>query len=228
MSECAITLMDNSEWTRNGDYVPTRFSAQTDAVNLLAGAKTQAHPENTVGVLTMAGKTPQVLVTPTQDLGRVLNCMTEIDVEGESNFSASVQIAQLALKHRQNKNQRQRVIIFVASPIREDKVRACARARVRACVHACVRPTPMHATSLQPCSEDRGTRMLAGGTVDACAHACMHACVHARMCCNSCPAHVWWWGGCSCSTCARGKAPQRTCLPGQAERTTRRAWTSPG
>ncbi|KAF5840711.1 hypothetical protein DUNSADRAFT_15806 [Dunaliella salina] len=121
MSECTTVLMDNSESTRSGDYVPTRFSAQTDAVNLLAGAKTQAHPENTVGVLTMAGKTPQVLVTPTQDLGRVLNCMTEIDVEGSSNFSAAVQIAQLALKHRQNKNQRQRVVIFVASPIREDR-----------------------------------------------------------------------------------------------------------
>jgi len=114
--------MDNSEHTRSGDYVPTRFSAQTDAVNLLAGAKTQAHPENTVGVLTMAGKTPQVLVTPSQDLGRVLNCMTEIDVQGQSNFSAAVQIAQLALKHRQNKNQRQRVVIFVASPIKEDRV----------------------------------------------------------------------------------------------------------
>lgn len=29
-------------------------------MNLLAGAKTQHHPENTVGVMTMAGKTPQV------------------------------------------------------------------------------------------------------------------------------------------------------------------------
>uniref|UniRef100_A0A7S0RNZ3 26S proteasome non-ATPase regulatory subunit 4 homolog n=1 Tax=Chlamydomonas leiostraca TaxID=1034604 RepID=A0A7S0RNZ3_9CHLO len=121
MSECTAVLMDNSEWTRSGDYAPTRFQAQSDAVNLLAGAKTQAHPENTVGVLTMAGKTPQVLVTPTPDLGKVLNCMTEIHVEGEANFSAAVQVAQLALKHRQNKNQRQRIVIFVASPIKEDK-----------------------------------------------------------------------------------------------------------
>jgi hypothetical protein len=98
------------------------LQAQADAVNLLAGAKTQAHPENTVGVLTMAGKTPQVLVTPTPDLGKVLNCMTEIDIEGDSNFTAAVQVAQLALKHRQNKNQRQRIVIFVASPIKEDKV----------------------------------------------------------------------------------------------------------
>lgn len=119
--EATIVCIDNSEWTRSGDYAPTRFQAQADAVNLLAGAKTQANPENTVGVLTMAGKTPRVLVTPTPDLGKVLNCMTDIVIEGDANISSSVQIAQLALKHRQNKNQRQRIVIFTGSPVQEDK-----------------------------------------------------------------------------------------------------------
>jgi 26S proteasome regulatory subunit N10 len=126
--EATIVCIDNSEWTRSGDYAPTRFQAQADAVNLLAGAKTQANPENTVGVLTMAGKTPRVLVTPTPDLGKVLNCMTDINIDGEANIATAVQIAQLALKHRQNKNQRQRIVIFAGSPVREDKVR-CADAR---------------------------------------------------------------------------------------------------
>lgn len=121
--EATVVCVDNSEWTRNGDYAPTRFQAQADAVNLLAGAKTQANPENTVGVLTMAGKTPRVLVTPTPDLGKVLNSMQDLTIEGETNLSSAVQIAQLALKHRQNKNQRQRIVIFVGSPVGEDKVR---------------------------------------------------------------------------------------------------------
>lgn len=120
--EATIVCIDNSEWTRSGDYAPTRFQAQADAVNLLAGAKTQANPENTVGVLTMAGKTPRVLVTPTPDLGKVLNCMTDINIDGDANIATSVQIAQLALKHRQNKNQRQRIVIFAGSPVKEDKV----------------------------------------------------------------------------------------------------------
>jgi hypothetical protein len=30
-----------SWWMRNGDYLPTRFQAQADAVNLICGAKTQ-------------------------------------------------------------------------------------------------------------------------------------------------------------------------------------------
>lgn len=53
---------------------------------------------------------------------QVLNCMQEVEIETDTNFSASVQIAQLALKHRQNKNQRQRIVIFAGSPLAEDKV----------------------------------------------------------------------------------------------------------
>lgn len=48
--------LDNSEWMRNGDYIPSRLEAQHDAANLLCGTKTQSNPESTVGVLTMAGK----------------------------------------------------------------------------------------------------------------------------------------------------------------------------
>lgn len=48
--------------------------------------------------------------------------MASLDIEGEANFAAAVQIAQLALKHRQNKNQRQRIVIFVGSPLAESQV----------------------------------------------------------------------------------------------------------
>ncbi len=61
----------------------------------------------------------------TADLGKVLNCMSDVRIEAECNFSASVQIGGLALKHRQNKNQRQRIVIFVGSPISDDKVGCC-------------------------------------------------------------------------------------------------------
>ena len=32
--------VDNSEWMRNGDYLPSRIEAQQDAVNLICGMKT--------------------------------------------------------------------------------------------------------------------------------------------------------------------------------------------
>ncbi|PON90005.1 Proteasome subunit Rpn [Trema orientale] len=119
--EATMICIDNSEWMRNGDYSPSRFQAQADAVNLICGAKTQSNPENTVGILTMAGKGVRVLATPTTDLGKILACMHGLEVGGEMNIAAGIQIAQLALKHRQNKNQQQRIIVFAGSPVKYDK-----------------------------------------------------------------------------------------------------------
>ncbi|GAA0139976.1 protease [Lithospermum erythrorhizon] len=116
-----MICIDNSEWMRNGDYSPSRFQAQADTVNLICGAKTQSNPENTVGVLTMAGKGVRVLVTPTSDLGKILACMHGLEIGGEMNLAAGIQVAQLALKHRQNKKQQQRIIVFVGSPVKYEK-----------------------------------------------------------------------------------------------------------
>ena len=48
--------LDNSEFMRNGDFLPHRLEAQRDAVNLIFGTKLRDNPENTVGVLSMAEK----------------------------------------------------------------------------------------------------------------------------------------------------------------------------
>lgn len=41
IKQATMICIDNSEWMRNGDYIPSRFQAQSDAVNLICGAKTQ-------------------------------------------------------------------------------------------------------------------------------------------------------------------------------------------
>ena len=51
-----MLIIDNSEYMRNGDYQPTRFEAQSDAVNVVFQTKIDSNPENTVGIMTMAGK----------------------------------------------------------------------------------------------------------------------------------------------------------------------------
>lgn len=121
--EATVIIVDNSEWMRNGDYLPSRIEAQQDAVNLICAAKTQANPESTVSVMSMAksknGAKAEVLVTLTQDLGKILNCLHTLKINGETDFSAALQVAQLVLKHRQNKNQHQRIVAFVGSPITE-------------------------------------------------------------------------------------------------------------
>ncbi|XP_074308581.1 26S proteasome non-ATPase regulatory subunit 4 homolog [Silene latifolia] len=119
--EATMICIDNSEWMRNGDYSPNRFQSLSDAVNLICGAKTQSNPENTVGLLTMAGKGVRVLVTPTSDLGKILACMHGLEIGGEMDLAAGIQVAQLALKHRQNKKQQQRIIVFAGSPVEYEK-----------------------------------------------------------------------------------------------------------
>jgi len=116
-----MIVCDNSDWMRNGDFAPSRLEAQQDAVNLLAGAKTQSNPENTVGVLTMAGSGVEVRVAMTSDVGKVLAQSHGAKLGGVVNLSAGLQVAGLALKHRQNKNQRQRIVVFVGSPVAEEE-----------------------------------------------------------------------------------------------------------
>lgn len=54
--EATMMVIDNSEYMRNGDYQPTRFAAQSDAVTTVFNSKIDSNPENTVGCMTSAGK----------------------------------------------------------------------------------------------------------------------------------------------------------------------------
>jgi 26S proteasome regulatory subunit N10 len=136
--EAVMIVVDNSESSRNGDYIPTRYEAQVDAVSLIFAAITQGNPQSSVGLMSMGGKGPEVLVTLTTDHGKILEGLhrTKSKIRGRSHLATGIQIAgvsicytfclksnlcQLALKHRENNAQRQRIIVFTCSPIPEDE-----------------------------------------------------------------------------------------------------------
>lgn len=119
--EATMIAIDNSEYTRNGDYLTTRYEAQLTATEFIFQNKINSNPENTVGLLAYGGSGPQVLSTLTTDFGKILSGVHETKIHGENNFSSGIQVAALALKHRQNKVQQQRIIIFVGSPIKESE-----------------------------------------------------------------------------------------------------------
>jgi len=119
--EATMIIVDNSGWARNGDFYPTRWEAQEEAANIVAQAKCQENAESAVGLMAMAGKQAEILVTPIQDPGRILSSFHQVKLGGNSQLSTALQIAQLSLKHRSNKNQKQRVVVFIASPIFEDE-----------------------------------------------------------------------------------------------------------
>ncbi|CAI5757731.1 unnamed protein product [Candida verbasci] len=119
--EATMIAIDNSEYMRNGDYLTSRYDAQLTATEFIFQNKINSNPENTVGLLAYGGQGPQVLSTLTTDFGKILSGVHETKIQGENNFSSGIQVAALALKHRQNKIQQQRIIIFVGSPIKESE-----------------------------------------------------------------------------------------------------------
>lgn len=117
--ESTIVCVDTSEYMRNGDFVPTRIQAQQDAVNLVCLSKTRSNPENTVGLITLSEV--KCLVTMTSDVGRILARLHQVHPNGKLNFITGIRVAHLALKHRQGKNHRMRIVAFVGSPVENDE-----------------------------------------------------------------------------------------------------------
>lgn len=119
--EATIICLDNSEWSRDGDYSPNRWEAQQESANIIAGTQTQLHPENSVGIIAMAGPRTEVLVSPTNDIAELLKAVHSANIKGASDFYTALKISQLALKNRSNKEQKQRIVVFVCSPVAADK-----------------------------------------------------------------------------------------------------------
>lgn len=116
VQESTMICFDNSDWMRNGDFSPSRLHCQQDAAIFIARCKLRANPENAVGVLSMAD-TVEVLSTLTQESPKLNSKMQQIQPKGESNFINGIKVAHLALKHRQNRNHKMRIILFIGSPI---------------------------------------------------------------------------------------------------------------
>ena len=116
--ECVMILIDNSSYARNGDALPTRLQAQFDATAALVNHKTNDNMETYVGLMTCSGS-GDILITPTNEASAIYSCFGRVQVGGQLSLARSLQIASLALKHRVNKNQRERIVVFVASEIRD-------------------------------------------------------------------------------------------------------------
>ncbi|XP_011497872.1 PREDICTED: 26S proteasome non-ATPase regulatory subunit 4 isoform X2 [Ceratosolen solmsi marchali] len=125
--ESTMICVDNSDYMRNGDFLPTRLQAQQDAVNLVCHSKTRSNPENNVGLITLANV--EVLATLTSDVGRILSKLHQVQPNGNLSLITGIRIAHLALKHRQGKNHKMRIVAFVGSPIQIDEKEAVKLAK---------------------------------------------------------------------------------------------------
>lgn len=65
----------------------------------------------------MAGTAPNVLNTPTANFGAVLAGLHETKIKGSIRLGTAISVAMLALHHRANKSQRQRVVVLICSDL---------------------------------------------------------------------------------------------------------------
>ncbi|KAI3389661.1 hypothetical protein SNEBB_001374 [Seison nebaliae] len=120
--ESTVICIDGSDFMRNGDYLPTRGQAQAEAVNWLAGYKIKANVENNVALIKMADKI-NLLSSFTNDSIRMYGKMHQMDFNHTAkpvesvDLPSAIEVANLALKHRQNKNCRPKIVVFIGSPL---------------------------------------------------------------------------------------------------------------
>jgi len=120
MLESTIVCVDNTEYSRNQDFTPHRLGAQQDIVQTIMRAKLRMNPENNVGLIAVGGTSPTFVNTLTSDTSRLLSKFAAVTFSGTlNNFSTSLKIAHLGLKHRTSKNHRQRIVICVCTPLKE-------------------------------------------------------------------------------------------------------------
>jgi 26S proteasome regulatory subunit N10 len=115
-----MVLLDNSLFARNGDAIPSRFQVELEGATSVINFKTNDNPETSVGLMLMAGKGKQILTTPTNDSAQLLAQYSKIPIQDYLGLCRSIQIARLTMKHRVNKHQHERLVIFIASAIKDN------------------------------------------------------------------------------------------------------------
>lgn len=65
----------------------------------------------------MAGTGPTVLTTPTTNFGALLSGLHDTKIKGHIRLGTAISVAMLALKHRANKSQRQRIVVLICSEL---------------------------------------------------------------------------------------------------------------
>ncbi|KAL7722989.1 Proteasome regulatory subunit [Entamoeba marina] len=117
MPESTIIILDTSDFMRNGDYTPTRMEAQIEAVQAIASGRLRKNPENHVGFIASGTESKRILVTLTNDFGKILSGLHGIHVGGTADIKQALLVSKLALANRVDKIHTQRIILFVGSPV---------------------------------------------------------------------------------------------------------------
>jgi 26S proteasome regulatory subunit N10 len=119
-AEAVVVCLDNSNYMRNEDYIPSRWGAQTQAVSWILNSMGVSHA---FALLTMAGRRVDLLSPVITDTTALHQALDRANLGGECNLQASLQLAQMILRNRPSRCTSARVIVFSGSPV-QDTVRS--------------------------------------------------------------------------------------------------------
>ena len=116
-----FSSVDYSDWARNEDYLPNRGTAQAEAASMYIETIGEKNPENIFAGVSMGGgeKFSKVLSSLTLKDQQVTSALYKIEPSGTIDVMNALKIASLILKNREQKHYHQRIVLFVASPIRD-------------------------------------------------------------------------------------------------------------
>lgn len=77
-----MIIIDNSDYSRNGDCLTTRFQAQLETASTIIRTKINSNPQNKIGLMTMSGNQCQVLTTPVGNTSQLYSKYNQIQIEG--------------------------------------------------------------------------------------------------------------------------------------------------
>jgi 26S proteasome regulatory subunit N10 len=116
MSETIIICFDNSEFSRNQDYKPSRFQIQYEIASLYSLIKTEENFENTIGLLDINRK---IHLVPTNNINIIQKELDNMKIQEGYDVFKNVYLSQLLFKYRPNKKLKCRIILFICSPIND-------------------------------------------------------------------------------------------------------------
>jgi 26S proteasome regulatory subunit N10 len=91
--EAVVLLLDNSEFSRNGDFAPCRWDSQVEAAGNICDAKLGQNPESSLGVMTMAGTHVEVKLTQTTDIEVLRDSIGHIEISKPNQIFNNLQTA---------------------------------------------------------------------------------------------------------------------------------------
>jgi 26S proteasome regulatory subunit N10 len=112
--QAVLVLFDNSLSSLNGDFSPTRLTAQTDTIEVLARLYLDGNPESVFGYGVLAG-TPGVTISLCRDIPRIQHSLADVQRAGCVDLDTAVRVAIFGLHRDPKRINKHHLIVLLAS-----------------------------------------------------------------------------------------------------------------